>query len=88
MICDNCKNERLVNDFINNHNICYKCEYRKKIEKIVENRTSKNLLCRICGTEIIRKGNLKKVFCSPECAKKGNKETRKNYWTNKIKWVG
>jgi len=87
MICDSCKIDRLVTDFINNQKFCYHCVYRIKLEKSTEKRTPKPLLCRTCGKEVIRLENQKKrqrtVFCSCECAEKGHKEKIKNYWTRK-----
>jgi len=85
MICDDCKIDRLVTDFLNKSNICYKCIYRKKTEKILKKRTPKPLFCRICGSEVIQQENLKKrqrsVFCSCECALAGHKEQINNHWT-------
>lgn len=49
MLCDNCKIDRLVSDFINSKNICYKCMYRIKVEKSKENRTSESRYCKECG---------------------------------------
>lgn len=92
MICDSCKIDKLDNDFINNKNICFRCVYREKIEKIKERRTRKQCYCRVCGTQVHHQQNLKKrqrtVFCSSECAKKGHKEATSNYWTRKIRSGG
>ena len=89
MFCDSCKTEKLVSDFINNKNICYKCMYQKKIEKIQGKRTPKVFFCRCCEKEIIHDKELKKrqrtVFCSEECAEKGHRERVGNYWTRKIR---
>jgi hypothetical protein len=88
MICFNCKIDRLFTDFINNQKFCYRCTYRIKLQKMMEKRTKKPVLCRTCGKKIIRKENDKKrqrtVFCSFECAEKGHKELVKNYWTRNI----
>lgn len=88
MICDNCGQDLLVDDFINNQNICYKCVYRKKLEKTQKNRTNEPTDCRVCGKEVIHKKYLKKrqrtVFCSHECAQVGHKELTKNYWCRKV----
>ncbi len=88
MICDNCKNDRLITDFINNQEFCYHCIYRIKLQKSMENRTPSSSSCRTCGGEVIRLKNEKKrqrnVFCSCECAKKGHKELIKNYWIRKM----
>lgn len=89
MICDNCKVERLITDFINNQKFCYRCEYRIKLEKSTEKRTKKPALCRTCGNEVTIESDAKKrqrtVFCSCECAEKGHKEQLNKYWTRKIK---
>ena len=89
MICDNCKIERLVSDFINNQKFCYRCEYRKKLEKLTGKQAQKINKCRMCSKEIFHKENLKKrqrsVFCSRECALKGHKELSRNHWTRKGK---
>lgn len=88
MICDNCKVDRLVIDFIKNQKFCYHCEYRIKLQKTRKKRTPKPQLCRICNKEIIYKETLKKrqrtVFCSCECAEKGHKELTNNHWTRKV----
>jgi hypothetical protein len=88
MICINCNCEKLVSDFINSENICYKCLYRIKLNKAMENRTEKTNFCRICGKKVLRKKDLKKrqrsVFCSGDCALKGHKDQIKNYWTRGV----
>lgn len=89
MICDSCKKDRLVTDFINNQKFCYYCEYRKKLQKTTEKRTVSLMFCRICSHEIIHIENLKKrkrtVFCSQECAQIGYQQTRENHWTRKLR---
>lgn len=89
MICGSCKIDCLVDDFINNSNICYRCVYRKKLEKPPKKRISKPTLCRTCGKEVIHIENKKRrqrtIFCSQECAEKGHRETTKNYWTRKLR---
>jgi hypothetical protein len=92
MICGNCKNERNKTDFINNQKFCFRCEYRIKLEKLSEKRTSKRMFCRICSKEIIHIKNLKirqrSVFCSPQCAEEGHRRMVSDYWTKKLrKWV-
>lgn len=86
-MCDNCKKDKLVSDFINNQKFCYQCEYRIKLEKTPKKQTPKPKLCRMCDKEITHVDNLRKrqrdVFCSCECAKKGHKEMIQNYWTRK-----
>lgn len=88
MICDNCKIDKLITDFINSKNICYKCLYRLKMEKISQKKTEKSLLCRTCGNPIINKENQRKrkrsIFCSYACAEEGHKNQLNNYWTKKI----
>jgi len=92
MICDSCKRDRLVNDFINNQNICYQCVYKEKLTKTLENRTEKLPKCRTCGKQVIHKKELKQrqrsVFCSQECALTGHKKLTKNYWCRKVPKVG
>jgi len=92
MICDNCKIERPIVDFIKNKKYCFRCEYRKKMEKEPEYRPLKKFKCRICGKEFSHEKNLKKrqrtVFCSQECAQKGHKELCNNYWTTRFRAKG
>ena len=84
MICDCCKKDKLVSDFIKNKNICCQCTYQIKLKKSLENRTEKVRRCRICKNEIIHQKNAGKrqrdVFCSKECALKGHQEQIDNYW--------
>jgi hypothetical protein len=88
MICDNCKIDRLVTDFINKHKYCYRCEYQIKIQEIRKSKTSKPSLCRVCGNKVIYQKGLKKrqrtVFCSCECAQLGHKQLISNHWTRKV----
>lgn len=92
MICDNCKVDRDSKDFIKNQKFCYRCEYRKKVEKSPETRNKKIIVCRMCDKEIVRKKDIKKrqrsVFCSNECALKGHKELSNNHWTRQIQIKG
>jgi hypothetical protein len=89
MICDVCKVDKLISDYINSTNICFKCMYQKKLEKSREKRTPKPVICRICSAEVVRDKNIKKrqrtVFCSDECAEKGRVELMNNYWTRKVR---
>ncbi len=88
MICDSCKIDKLITDFIKSKNICYKCLYRLTIEKMKGKQIKKPVLCRYCGNKVITKKNVKKrqrtVFCSCECAEKGHKHQLNNHWTRKI----
>lgn len=88
MICDSCKIDKAVTDFIISKNICYKCLYRQKVEKFGEKRTNKSLQCRICGNEIVTKEDVKKrqrsVFCSCACSEKGHKYQLDNHWTKNM----
>lgn len=88
MICDSCKQERLIKDFINNQNICYRCIYRDKIKKTPKIRTKTPCYCRTCGQEVINIKDLKKrqrtVFCSEKCALIGHKEITRNYWCRRV----
>ena len=92
MICDICKIDKLVSDFINKENICYKCMYRIKIAKFSEKRATKTLYCRFCNNQIVQNENEKKkqrtVFCSHECAEQGHKDQLNNHWTKKIGHLG
>jgi hypothetical protein len=89
MICENCKIDRLVSDFINNHKICYRCVYQKKTAKQPKKRIFKPYFCRICAKQVIRDESLKKrqrsVFCSPTCALQGHKIMIKDHWTRKVR---
>lgn len=92
MICNSCKTEKLISDFINRENICYKCLYREKIKKTSKKQIKGPTLCRTCGKEVIHKKTEKKrqrtVFCSLRCAQKGHKLQVSNHWTRKIKIEG
>lgn len=89
MICDSCKIDRLLTDFINNQKYCYRCEYREKLQKPVIKRTKKPMFCRICRKEVFHISDAKKrqrtVFCSCECAEKGHKELINNHWTRQVR---
>lgn len=89
MICCNCKIDKLITDFLNNSIICYKCVYRKKLEKTTEKQIPKPSICRTCGKGIVQLKSHKKrqrtVFCSQDCAIKGHKEMVKNHWTRKLR---
>jgi hypothetical protein len=89
MICEKCKIDRGDKDFINNNKLCYRCEYQKKLKKTPKIQDiHKPMFCRICKKQIDHKEDLKKrqrtVFCSLECAQKGQKELNNNYWTRKL----
>lgn len=88
MICDSCKIDRLVTDYINNQKFCYHCEYRNKLRKMREKQEEKPIPCRTCGKDVIQQKDLKKrqrtVFCSENCALAGHKEIIKNYWCRKV----
>ncbi len=89
MLCENCKIDRPDKDFVNNNKLCYRCEYQKKLKKTPKNQDiERPMFCRICTKQIAHKKDLKKrqrtVFCSLECAKKGQKELNNNYWTRKL----
>lgn len=88
MICNNCNLDKIITDFVNNKNICYKCVYRIKIEKISVKRIERKQFCRICEKEVIHKIDVKKrqrtIFCSRECAALGHKDQINNHWTRKL----
>lgn len=89
MFCVSCKTEKLVTDFINNQNICFRCIYQKKLEKAGIFRTETVLFCRICDKPIPHEKNAKKrqrtVFCSMECAEKGHKDMINKHWTRQVR---
>ena len=84
MICDNCKVDRLEDDFIKTQKFCYHCEYQKKKEKTVKKQKRSRIFCRICNEELIPIENLKKrqrtIFCSEDCALKGQRLLTSTYW--------
>lgn len=89
MLCECCKIDKPDKDFVNNNKLCYRCEYQKKLKKTPKNQDiHRSMFCRICQKQIDYKEGLKKrqrnVFCSFECAKKGQKELNDNYWTKKL----
>lgn len=92
MICECCKIDRLEKDFLKNQKFCFRCEYRKKVEKNIESRIPKARFCKVCGEEIFRDDGLKKrqrtIFCSEECAEKGHKFSISNHWTRKLRQYG
>ncbi len=89
MICDNCKIDREKSDFLNNQKFCYRCEYQIKLNKMPKNRKPKSNRCRMCKKEIAHIEELKKrqrtTFCSKECADKGLKQQRDDYWVRNIR---
>lgn len=89
MICDNCKIDKLVTDFINNQKYCYQCEYQRKLTNSPKIRTRRLNYCRVCGAEVVHQNNLKKrqrtVFCSQKCALLGHKELSNNHWTRQVR---
>jgi hypothetical protein len=89
MICDNCKIDRLVTDFIKNKKYCYHCEYQLKLEQSSGKQIQKTNFCRVCGKAVAHIENLKKrqrsVFCSLNCAKKGHKHLINNHWTRQVR---
>lgn len=89
MICDNCKEERKPNDFINKQKFCYRCVYREKVKNSPKIRKEKKFFCRMCKKEIVQIKDLRKrqrsVFCSVECAIAGHQEITKNYWTRTLR---
>ena len=88
MICSNCNIDRLVSDFINNQEYCYRCVFKKKRIKSTETRTPKKLKCRHCEEEIPCKNEAGKrqrsIYCSNECARLGHEKQLNNHWTRKI----
>jgi hypothetical protein len=91
MICDNCKIDRLEKDFINNQKFCYICEYQKKLQISMENRTKKTFVCRLCKKEFTQIENAKRrqrdKYCSEECSKEGHQKQIDGYWTRKARRV-
>jgi hypothetical protein len=89
MICDNCKKDKLVTDFIINQKYCFSCEYQEKLIKIREKRNAEQFCCRICEKTFVLVENAKKrqrtIFCSKECALKGHKEIKENHWTRIVR---
>ena len=74
MICPQCGENRVDKDFLGKE-ICFKCQYQKKMES----DEKKVKTCRICHSPI---GLHRWVYCSDKCARKGEKALKKDYWTN------
>jgi hypothetical protein len=89
MFCEKCKIDRSDKDFVNNKKLCFRCEYQEKLRKAPQMQDVRRpLFCRMCTKQIAHDESLKKrqrtVFCSLECAQKGQKELNNNYWTRKL----
>lgn len=75
MICRECGGDKPEKDFLQ-EDVCFRCQYRKKTNT-KENMKARK--CRQCGI-VLCSGRW--IYCSNECSKKGEKEMKKNYWTN------
>ena len=74
MICKKCGTDRKQEDFLGKET-CYRCQYLDKLHTI----TKKTRKCRECKAEL---DSNRWTYCSPECAKIGEKDLKKNYWTH------
>lgn len=93
MLCEKCNIDKEEKDFVNNKKLCFRCEYQEKLKKTPKNQDVQcPMICRMCGNKFTHKKDLKKrqrtVFCSLECAQKGQKELNNNYWTRKLSGSG
>lgn len=92
MICDNCKIDRLVSDFIKNQKYCYRCEYQQRLLKTQNIKGVKKNFCRMCAKEIPRVKDLKKrqrtVYCSEKCSLEGHKDICSKFWTRQVRIIG
>lgn len=77
--CSKCKHDRKYSDFLPNQIDCYKCEYENKLR--LYKTKIRNIKCRMCDNYC--KGTRWK-YCSDECAKIGEYNLKKDYWTKKI----
>lgn len=90
MICENCKHEREQKDFLLNQPYCCRCMYELKLKAYKKRISAEKKLrgCRVCNKELEVNKDLKQrqrdVYCSKECAEKGHKAMRGNYWTRKL----
>ena len=70
MICQICKLDRSVKDFLGKE-ICYKCVWNQKNTKVTELIPEK--LCKICEKPL---SSVKWKYCGQECADKGKNKSR------------
>ena len=78
MLCQECGNDRVEEDFLGK-DTCFRCQYKKKVEIIKNNKVNK---CRQCNLVL---ESSRWVYCSSECAYKGKKYLDANYWENRIR---
>jgi hypothetical protein len=79
-ICDGCEEMRKESDFINS-DLCYRCEYAKKMKVSEINRICK---CRECGKNCEEK---RWIYCSKECAEIGGAKLKKTHWTAQVPYL-
>ncbi len=88
MFCENCKSEKDEKDFILSQPFCFQCMFKLKIQNRIEKPKSKKF-CRICKKELIfiekSKEKQRTIYCSIDCAVKGQKKLTINYWTTKMR---
>jgi hypothetical protein len=77
MQCQRCKEEKPEDQFFNldrfPKDLCIRCIYKEKMN-VLKNKKKQ---CRICGTSIFGQ---RWIFCSQQCAVKGNIENLNNNW--------
>jgi len=79
MICEQCRKEKPQEDFFK-QNICYSCEYKKKLSASPD---KKHKTCRNCHKPIPETRSKRALNCSAFCSL----EDKKNYWTRKINFI-
>lgn len=85
MICPTCNLDKDEKDFFKGElevpkKICYKCEYARKMISLKNEWNLKK--CRLCRKPIPTN---KWVYCSKECADKGEIQQKKDYWLNLVR---
>ncbi len=76
MICNDCKKDLPLSDFLLGKDCCYHCIYVKKSSLLCERQKKRS--CVICKKELIKS---KWRYCSDECSEIG---TPKKRWYQKI----
>lgn len=77
MECSRCGKEREEKDFLNNQQ-CYHCVYQKKLENQDPSIRRK---CRECKAFLASK---RWVYCSTNCAQKGEQKSKNDHWTKML----
>lgn len=79
MICSKCNVEKEDRYFLKDMDICAKCIYHEKLDKMSDKLMIK--YCKVCDKELI-KGRWS--YCSEECSREAHRLQNRNHWTRKV----